>query len=179
MSGLLRLLKVAITRGRVTFRYPKEKTPVPEGIRGKPEIDFEACVGCGGCVSTCPPNALTMEDNNNVRTIRLFYGRCIFCGRCEEACPVGAITLTDVFELASLGTVRLDTVAEYKLAKCESCGAYHATEKCLKDVLSAYDEALTDYEEELRKMILLCLECRRKRWSERLAETHKGGLKYG
>lgn len=178
MKGFLGLLRVAISRGRVTFRYPKKKTVIPEGLRGKPEIDFEACIGCGGCISVCPSNALTLTDNGDVRAIGLFYGRCIFCGRCEESCPVGAITLTNVFELASLDREHLEVVAEYKLAKCESCGRYYATEKSLKDVLLAYNEALTDYDEDLRDTILVCTECRRKEWSERLAQTRKESVKY-
>ena len=178
MKGFLGLLRIAISRGRVTFRYPKKKTTIPEGLRGKPEIDFEACIGCGGCVSACPSDALTFKDNSDVRVISLFYGRCIFCGRCEESCPVGAITLTNVFELASLDREHLEVVAEYKLARCRSCGRYYATEKCLEDVLSAYNEALTDYDEDLRDTILVCVECRRKEWSEKLAQTRREVVKY-
>lgn len=178
MKGFLGLLKIAINRGRITLRYPKKEPPIPEGLRGKPEIDFEACIGCGGCVSVCPSNALTLKDNNDVRVISLFYGRCIFCGRCEESCPVGAIMLTNFFELASLDRENLEVTAEYKLAKCRSCGRYYTTEKSVKDVLSSYNEALTDYDEDLRKTVLVCTECKRKEWSESLAQMRREGMSY-
>ncbi len=49
-------------------------------------VDSERCAYCGGCVSICPVEALTLAET------RLLVGdACIECGDCVEACPVGAL----------------------------------------------------------------------------------------
>jgi len=49
-------------------------------------IDHERCTYCGGCVSVCPVEALTLNETNlAVDPV------CIDCGDCASACPVGAL----------------------------------------------------------------------------------------
>jgi digeranylgeranylglycerophospholipid reductase len=51
-------------------------------------IDHRRCAYCGGCVSVCPMEALTLVET------RLEVSRdCIDCGDCVMACPVGALRL--------------------------------------------------------------------------------------
>ena len=51
-------------------------------------IDHYRCAYCGGCVSVCPIEALTLAET------RLVVGEnCIDCGDCVSACPVGALAL--------------------------------------------------------------------------------------
>ena len=52
-----------------------------------PWVDQEKCVGCGVCISSCPVDAISME--NDKATVR--QDKCIFCGECFSACPQGAI----------------------------------------------------------------------------------------
>jgi digeranylgeranylglycerophospholipid reductase len=53
-------------------------------------IDRNRCAYCGGCVSVCPVEALTLAET------RLEVGEeCIDCGDCTFACPVGALRLTE------------------------------------------------------------------------------------
>jgi len=174
MKNILRLLKIGIARGRVTYRYPKDRTPVPEGLRGKPELNFDVCIGCGACVKACPPNALVMDDHEGTRTIKLFYGQCIMCGTCEEVCPVDAIRVFEEFELASLNREDLEEVLQFALVKCKSCGNYFTTKRVLENTLSAYSELVSGYGEEFIEKIFLCPDCRRKDWSEVLAEVYRG-----
>ena len=57
-----------------------------------PELDQEACNGCGNCVEVCPsevyqwidemPEAIDLEE-------------CIECGACEDQCSVHAIVMVD------------------------------------------------------------------------------------
>lgn len=51
-------------------------------------VDKEKCTGCENCVSTCPVEAIKMEDGKAVVT-----DACIECGQCVDACPVQAITM--------------------------------------------------------------------------------------
>ena len=174
MKYLLRLLKVAISRGRVTARYPKEAATVPEGLRGRPVIDFDVCIGCGACVKACPSNALTMEEHENIRAIKLFYGLCLMCGTCDEVCPVDAIRVQEEFELASLTNKDLEEILEFVLAQCRSCGKYYTTKRAINDVLTAYSESVSGFDEEFKEMIYLCPDCRRRELTERFAEASKG-----
>ncbi|MBN2542716.1 4Fe-4S binding protein [bacterium] len=51
----------------------------------------DLCIDCGGCVSVCPTQALTLF----VKELIYDVDRCDYCGFCERACPYGAITLTN------------------------------------------------------------------------------------
>jgi ferredoxin len=56
---------------------------------GKPKakVDEKNCLACGGCISVCPEDALSMFGR------RAFVNkeRCISCTICIRTCPVGAI----------------------------------------------------------------------------------------
>ena len=49
-------------------------------------IDRYRCAYCGGCVSVCPVEALTLAETRLVVS-----ANCIDCGNCIAACPVGAL----------------------------------------------------------------------------------------
>ena len=55
-----------------------------------PEIDVEACTGCGDCVTICPTGALAMAEG---KAVMARPELCIYDGNCEPACPVAAIQL--------------------------------------------------------------------------------------
>lgn len=174
MSGFLKLLKIEITKGRVTLKYPANRTPTPEGLRGRPELNFETCIGCGACVKTCPSNALTLEEQEDVWTMKLFYGRCLMCGLCEEICPVDAYRFSEEFELASKNIKDQEVELQLLRVKCKSCGKYFTTKRAMEYTISEYSELAGGYEDEFRDMVLLCPDCRRKDWSEILAESYRG-----
>lgn len=48
-----------------------------------PWVDQEKCIGCSVCISSCPENAISME--NDKATIN--QDKCNFCGKCFSACP--------------------------------------------------------------------------------------------
>ncbi len=53
-------------------------------------VDRNRCAYCGGCVSLCPVEALTLAET------RLEVGEeCIDCGDCISACPMGALQLAE------------------------------------------------------------------------------------
>ena len=146
-----RLFRKALSVGVVTEKYPYEPIEVPPGFRGKPRIDPLKCIGCGACVSVCPPDALTINDDldNGIRYVKLFIGRCIYCGRCQDVCPVEAIKLTMEFELATDDHNDLYQVVGLRMIRCRVC--YRQLEKVLKDL-----------PEEQRPYALLCPDCREK-----------------
>ena len=49
-------------------------------------VDSFRCAYCGGCVSVCPVEALTLAETHLV-----ISSDCIDCGNCVAACPVGAL----------------------------------------------------------------------------------------
>ncbi len=51
-------------------------------------VDSEKCNGCELCVSTCPTDAITIEDNKAT----IDADKCTDCGACQVACQTGAIS---------------------------------------------------------------------------------------
>ena len=45
------------------------------------------CIGCEGCLDSCPTNAIKMEGDLAV----IVADDCIDCGACVSTCPVDAI----------------------------------------------------------------------------------------
>lgn len=62
-----------------------------------PEIDAEACTGCGDCLEVCPTGALALVDG---KATLAYPGLCDYDGRCEPACPVAAIQLPYLIVMA-------------------------------------------------------------------------------
>jgi Fe-S-cluster-containing hydrogenase component 2 len=56
---------------------------------GKPKaiVERELCLACGGCISVCPQDAITMI----ARKASVNKENCIGCEICIKTCPVAAI----------------------------------------------------------------------------------------
>jgi len=52
------------------------------------EIDYERCISCGACISSCPVQAM---KQNPQWEVELSEERCIRCLICVNACPVKAV----------------------------------------------------------------------------------------
>jgi len=50
------------------------------------KIDAEKCVGCGGCVSLCPVDAISFIDDRAM----IDEAACTDCGTCAQVCGVEA-----------------------------------------------------------------------------------------
>jgi L-aspartate semialdehyde sulfurtransferase ferredoxin len=57
-----------------------------EGIRH----DDEECVDCGSCISVCPKEVFSFNDEWE---LQVATKKCILCGRCVIACPHQALSL--------------------------------------------------------------------------------------
>ena len=51
--------------------------------------DPEKCCYCGGCVGSCPVQALEFKDGRIVVDLE----KCTSCGNCVKICPVAAMEL--------------------------------------------------------------------------------------
>ncbi|MDH7506573.1 MAG: 4Fe-4S binding protein [Candidatus Thermoplasmatota archaeon] len=50
-------------------------------------VDKTKCLACGGCISVCPQDALSMFAGKAFVT----SSKCIGCAICIKICPIGAI----------------------------------------------------------------------------------------
>jgi len=57
---------------------------------GKPKakVDRNMCLACGGCISVCPQDALSMFGGRAL----VSEEKCISCAICIRICPIGAIS---------------------------------------------------------------------------------------
>jgi len=51
--------------------------------------DEEECVDCGACISVCPQEVFSFDEEWR---IRVSSERCVLCGKCIQACPHGALS---------------------------------------------------------------------------------------
>ena len=61
-----------------------------DGIKTHPEIEADACKGCGRCVAACPRKCLELQATLNAMGIRPVGYKgdgCIGCGICFYNCP--------------------------------------------------------------------------------------------
>ena len=64
-----------------------------------PRVDQTTCNGCGGCVSLCPVEAMTLDSVDDPRhpkrkVARVDHNRCLGCGVCIRACTkTGSLSL--------------------------------------------------------------------------------------
>ena len=64
---------------------PKPRPPGKQTVSGPLNIR-DRCVACGGCIATCPVDALELPS----RRLMVAEDRCIRCGNCVRVCPVAA-----------------------------------------------------------------------------------------
>lgn len=103
-----------------TTRYPFEKKPAPEGLKGHIENEVENCILCGICEKTCPADAIQVDKQSRTWTINPFL--CVQCSSCARECPKKCLvmlpTYTPVSTEQSCTTIEIpDTEKEKKSAK--------------------------------------------------------------
>jgi ferredoxin len=127
--------------------------------RGRPEINPNKCDGCGGCVALCPPHALRIVEEANIRKIELSLANCIFCGRCSEICPEGAIVLVNKPESPSYKVTSIKEV-ELNLLRCEMCNRIIAPTKAIHKI-EELKKALMLSDEYIKRNTIYCDRCKR------------------
>lgn len=96
----------------VTEKYPFEKTPAPDRLRGKLVWNPEKCSGCCLCSKDCPSDAIeliTLDKKAKRFVMRYHEDRCTYCAQCVQNCRFECLGMSDTdWELAALTTVPFD-----------------------------------------------------------------------
>ena len=101
-------------------------------INGVAAVDYEKCVACGVCVSTCPKHIIKlipydskhwvgcMSEDKGAATKSYCDVGCIGCKICEKACPNSAISVEN-----NVATINYDL--------CNGCGVCES--KCPRKII--------------------------------------------
>jgi len=93
------------------FPYaPMQKDPL---VRGRVDIDIDACIFCNICARRCPADAIIVSKERRELAIARF--QCIVCAACVEACPKKCIVMHPQLDAVS-DVVSIDTL----VAKAQS-----------------------------------------------------------
>jgi hydrogenase-4 component H len=128
LRGKLKEAAICLRAGRVTLNYPFSPAEPAAGFRGLPKVDASRCIGCGGCLSVCPPNLITVEDTGPLAKFTWNLARCTSCARCADACPEEAVSMTPRFENATDTLADLVVTVEVFMASCNRCGRCYRTQ---------------------------------------------------
>jgi Ni,Fe-hydrogenase III small subunit/formate hydrogenlyase subunit 6/NADH:ubiquinone oxidoreductase subunit I len=106
-------LRQSLKTGVVTTSYPETPPEVSRRARGKPEIDWAHWKDARPAAAICPTGAISFDDANRQRAVRLDLAKCIFCGLCADVDK--AIRMTNVCECTARRRDDLVTSAGYSL----------------------------------------------------------------
>ncbi|MGQ9542610.1 MAG: 4Fe-4S dicluster domain-containing protein [Candidatus Bathyarchaeia archaeon] len=157
-----------------TAEYPAVPEPARpyefgEEVRGKHIFDDQKCVGCGACQTVCSSGAITIEESNLERVIRIDLSTCIFCGRCRDICPEEGLQLTSEFHLAQIydgGLKQPKVEHSIELSSCAGCSRptypKKQIEKVRMRILSNIDRANMEVaSRDMDIYLKYCPDCRR------------------
>ncbi len=72
---------------KVVGLFKKRGVEVEE-IKRVIQLDEDACIECGACISLCPTGALILTDDYS---IELDEDKCVYCEACVPSCPARAL----------------------------------------------------------------------------------------
>ncbi len=108
VGAILRLVLSSLFKKPATLNYPKVRSGMPEGFRGKLDFHPEKCIGCKMCMRDCPSGAINIVMlGPKVFQAEIDLAKCIYCAQCVDTCPKKALEITGEFELAQLDIERL------------------------------------------------------------------------
>ncbi len=89
---------------------------------GKPQVNQDACVGCGACYKICAHEGPVIANGKAV----IDHNKCVGCGRCLAVCPKDAV------EAQGGTTVKMLNykMAEYSYAVCKDRPCFHISLIC-------------------------------------------------
>ncbi|MEA2074512.1 MAG: 4Fe-4S binding protein [Euryarchaeota archaeon] len=153
---LIGLMQVLRTKTGVHPALVEENTAFPFA---DVLIDASKCTLCNACVTLCPTNALSKEDNK----INFVYGDCVACSVCKQACPEEAIELRRVLDFSQLVERGSKKLAEAEFIACAGCGKLFmpkaAFERMVKIATEGEGTGDLDREQQL-ELLKYCENCR-------------------
>jgi formate hydrogenlyase subunit 6/NADH:ubiquinone oxidoreductase subunit I len=106
LGAMLSDIVTSLFKRPVTEKYPFEKTPAPDRLRGKLQWNPEKCTGCCLCNKDCPSNAieLIVLDKKAKRFVMEYHAdRCTYCAQCVQNCRFECLSMShEQWELAAL-----------------------------------------------------------------------------
>lgn len=89
MSGEV-LIDVAESDARRVCERLKELGANVERLEDSVTRKEEECIDCGECISVCPQNVFSFDEEWN---LTMKQENCVLCGKCVEACPHSALSI--------------------------------------------------------------------------------------
>jgi NAD-dependent dihydropyrimidine dehydrogenase PreA subunit len=86
------LIEISGREAEEGIRYLDEQGIQLSPIKKVVKKDEEKCIDCGGCVSLCPVDAISMDKE---WIVELDDEKCIGCGFCTSSCPTKAIKVAN------------------------------------------------------------------------------------
>jgi L-aspartate semialdehyde sulfurtransferase ferredoxin len=86
------LIEISGSEAREGIHYMEERGIHLSPIKKVVKKDEEKCVDCGGCISLCPVDAISMDYE---WVVIVDDEKCIGCGFCTSSCPTKAIKVTE------------------------------------------------------------------------------------
>jgi formate hydrogenlyase subunit 6/NADH:ubiquinone oxidoreductase subunit I len=113
---ILRTVLKSIFKKPATGDYPRDRSGMPAGFRGKLRFYPEKCIGCKMCMRDCPSEAITITEVAPKQfECEINLAKCIYCAQCVDTCPKKALEATGEFELAQLDLSKLKVVFHAKV----------------------------------------------------------------
>jgi NAD-dependent dihydropyrimidine dehydrogenase PreA subunit len=101
-KALINILKAEVdeSAGEVLIEIPDDKAEsaiaafeqegVSVQVGGFIEISRQKCIDCGHCITLCPVQAISANED---LTVTIDQDKCINCGACVDCCPTRAISM--------------------------------------------------------------------------------------
>lgn len=89
MSGEV-LVEVPDSEAKRVCDRLKELGAEVERLEDSVNRNEDECIDCGECISICPQNVFSFDEEWN---IKMRQEDCVLCGKCVEACPHSALSL--------------------------------------------------------------------------------------
>lgn len=86
------LIEINGTEAEEGVRYVEKAGINVSPVKRVVKKDETICIDCGACVSLCPVNAITLEDD---WTVEVKDKECIGCKLCSYSCPTKAIKVEE------------------------------------------------------------------------------------